>query len=92
MSLLTMIDEIDTLITNAAPIATIKPKLCTLREQTQAQEREITQLQVKYDTLEKVVTEHQNEITRLKAPQSKPNIESSGSKRFFDRKGQNGLT
>lgn len=52
MSLLTMIDEIDTLVTNSAPIPTVKPKLYTLREQAQALERHITLLETKYDALQ----------------------------------------
>jgi uncharacterized protein with PIN domain len=70
MSLLKMIDEIDTLITNSASIATIKPKLHTLREQTQALDVEVSRVKIKYDELqaryEKAVADWQKQEFDLK--------------------------
>ncbi len=67
MSLLAMIDEIDTLITNSAAPAIVKPKLYTLREQTQALEREATQLQIRNDELQRLYADAEKTIADLKA-------------------------
>jgi hypothetical protein len=89
MSLLTMIDEIDTLITNGAKPAAIKPKLFALREQAQALGGELSTTKAKYDQLEarhnkavadwqKVVADLKQQMAVLKEAQSLP-VTASGA-------------
>lgn len=83
MSLLTMIDEIDTLITNGTKPVAIKPKLFALREEAQAVDSEVSTTKAKYDQLEarhnnaladwqKVVADLKEQIAALREAQSSP--------------------
>jgi len=89
MSLLTMIDEIDTLITSGTKPAAIKPKLFALREHAQALDGELSSTKAKYDQLEarhnKAVADWQKveavlkqQIAALKEAQSPP-VAASGA-------------
>ena len=83
MSLLAMIDEIDSLITNGTKPAAIRPKLFALREQAQALAGEVSTTKAKHDQLEarhnkavadwqKVVADLKEQIAALKEAQSRP--------------------
>ncbi len=87
MSLLKMIDEIDTLITNGSKPAAIKPKLFALREQAQALDGELSTTKAKYDQLEarhnKAVVDLKQQIVALKEAQSPP-VVASGAQGDLD--------
>jgi hypothetical protein len=76
MSLLKLIDEIDTLITNGTKPAAIKTKLFALREQAQSLDGELSATKAKYDQLEarhnKAVADLKQQMAALKEAQSPP--------------------
>jgi chromosome segregation ATPase len=71
VNVLKMIDEIDTLVTNSASIATIKPKLATLKEHTQALDNEVSVVKIANEKLQTKIVGLETENTDLKAEVAK---------------------
>jgi len=69
MSLTTLIDQVDSFISNRAKIAEIKPLLIQLREQAEACERDVRELKEKVASLTQQLDEAKK---RIAAPQSPP--------------------